>query len=212
MHKILIADDHPIVLDGLASLFRDSAFEVVAKCETGEQVLQAFADAQPDVFLLDVHMPAPGGLEVARRLKESEGGCGVRIVLLTSSVDDDQLLEAIELRINGLVLKESAPRQLLRCLEAVLDGDQWFDPQLAHRAMTAWLHRGKPGGSEPRLSGRESQVARLVAAGLRNKEIGRELGLTEGTVKIYMHSIYQKLQVKSRVELVNVAREQNLLA
>lgn len=210
MTRLLIADDHPIILEGLATLFQGSDYTVVARCASGDEVMEALERAQPEILLLDVSMPAPGGLDILRRLKE--GGHPAQIVLLTSSMDDVQILEAVRLGVDGLVLKESAPRRLTQCLDAVRAGDQWLDPQIARRAVdAAVLQQSVEAGPGARLTARELEVTRLVARGLRNKEIARELSITEGTVKMYLHTIYEKLDVGSRVELANVARERGWL-
>ncbi len=210
MKRILIADDHPIFLEGLSGLLEGSGYEVVARCSTGAEVLKLLEWEPPDLLLLDVNMPPPNGLEILRSVRE--GQMSVKIVLLTSSLDDVQTMEAIELGVDGLVLKESAPRQLVQCFHAVRDGDQWFDPQIARRVLDASLSKRAPlAPSANSLTNRELQVTRLVAAGLRNKEIGGELRIGEGTVKMYLHSIYEKTGVASRVELCNLARAKGWL-
>ncbi|WP_146592500.1 response regulator [Puniceibacterium confluentis] len=204
MSRILIADDHPIFLEGLATLLEGAGYDVVARCKTGAEVLEALVREKPDLLLLDVSMPPPTGLEIVRVVKEAQDP--VKIVLLTSSLDDLQTLEAIELGVNGLVLKESAPRQLVQCFNAVRAGDNWYDPQIARRALDVALSSQRPASpTASLLTNRELQVTRLVAAGLRNKEIACELKISEGTVKMYLHTIYEKSRVGNRVELVNLA-------
>ncbi|MCB1335809.1 MAG: response regulator transcription factor [Roseivivax sp.] len=210
MKRVILADDHPIFLEGLSTLLTGAGFEVVARCTTGTEVFEALGKALPDFLLLDVNMPPPNGMDVVRRLKEDH--VPVKIVFLTSSLDEMQTFEAIDLGVDGLVLKESAPRQLLQCLGSVAAGDRWYDPQIAKRALDlAMLRRQPPSQIAQTLTNRELQVARLVAAGLRNREIGSELNIGEGTVKMYLHSIYEKSGVNSRVELANLARAKRWL-
>ena len=205
---VLIADDHPIVLEGLVALLHGSEHVVVARCTRGAEVMEALQQVEPDILVLDLNMPAPNALEIARTL--NAGGHPTRVVLLTSDLTDENIAEAMQLGITGIVLKETAPQQLLNCLDTVAAGRQWFDPEIARRAMTAgW--QAPPRRARDLLTRRELDVARLVARGLRNKEVARELTITEGTVKMYLHNVYDKLEIASRVELANIAREQGLL-
>lgn len=209
MTAVLIADDHPVVLEGLAALLRGTIYSVVVRCTSGQDVLRALDSVGIDIFLLDLNMPRPNGLELVRDLRIR--GLAQRAVLLTSSLTQEQLTEALELGVGGLVLKESAARQLLRCLETVETGEQWIDPELTRRFVRGpFLGSGSKDRNEG-LTSRELEVLKLVATGSRNKEIGRTLSLTEGTVKTYLHSIYQKLEVSNRIEMVNAARKKGLL-
>ena len=210
MTAVLIADDHPIVLEGLASLLIGTKFAVAFRCTGGEEVLRTLESGVPDILVLDINMPRPDGIELLRILEAR--GLAARTVLLTSSLSPEQMAEALGLGVGGLVLKESAARQFLRCLEAVETGEQWLDPELTRRLVGAG--RTTPSGTEERnggLTSRELEVLKLAASGSRNKEIGRSLGLTEGTVKMYLHAVYQKLSVANRMEMVNAAREKGLL-
>jgi two-component system, NarL family, nitrate/nitrite response regulator NarL len=206
---VLIADDHPIVLEGLVALLQGSAYSVIARCTSGAEVVEALQHVGPDILVLDIHMPAPDGLEIARALKQR--GHPARIVFLTSDLADCEIVEAMRLGIVGIVLKEAAAQQFVTCLDTVRSGRQWFDPEIARRALNTALWQAPAVQVAERLTPRELDVARLVARGLRNKEVARELAITEGTVKMYLHNIYEKLNVASRVELANAARDQGLL-
>lgn len=210
MTRLLIADDHPIVLEGLAALFGDTDFTVVARCRSGAEVLVALDRQAIDILLLDVNMPAPGGLALLGRLKGEDHPA--KVVLLTSSLSDHQILEAVRLGADGIVLKESAPQQLTSCLASVRAGERWFDAEVARRAVGEAVAHKARGEANRLLSPRELEIVRLVSRGLRNKEIARELGITEGTVKVYLHTIYEKLEVTSRVELSNLARDRSMLS
>jgi two-component system nitrate/nitrite response regulator NarP len=206
---VLIADDHPIVLEGLMALLQDTPHSVIARCCSGAEVLEALERAEPDILVLDLNMPAPNALEIARTLRQRRHPA--RIVLLTSDLSDPEIIETMNLGVVGILLKETAAQQLLTCLDTVASGQRWFDPEIARRFMNrAGLNSPAPQAAE-RLTGRELDVARLVARGLRNKEVARQLSITEGTVKMYLHTVYEKLNVTSRVELANVARDQGLL-
>ena len=212
MSTILIADDHPIVLEGLVALFRHSDIEVVGRCRSGAEVMAQLDQGAraPEILLLDVHMPPPGGIAILGRLKAEDHPA--KVILLTSSMNDGQTLEAVRLGADGIILKESAPEQLLICIETVRGGGRWFDTEVTRRAVGEAASAAAPDDPNKLLTPREREVVRLVARGLRNKEIARELGITEGTVKMYLHTVYEKLAVASRVELSNAARDRGLLA
>lgn len=207
--KLLIADDHPIVLDGIKALFRGSDFEVVASCRNGEEVLDALSSQTPDMMILDVQMPKITGLQVLRTLRASEKP--IPIILLTASLSNGEALEAIQLGVNGLVLKETAPRELLQSAQSVRSGERWLDPEVTKRALHEALTERKPGHhSHGPLTRRENDLTRLVSRGLRNKEIAAQLEISEGTVKMHLHHIYEKLGVGSRTELVIFARDHDI--
>jgi two-component system, NarL family, nitrate/nitrite response regulator NarL len=201
MTRLLIADDHPFIIAGLEAILGDSTFQIVAKAADGEAVLDAVAETNPDILVLDVAMPKRSGIDVLRSLRSR--GDKRPVVLLTASLDDNVLLEALELGVNGIVLKEGAQNLLVECLTAVRQGKRWIQPGLLERARQA-----EEGGGDllAALAPRERGIVALVAQGLRNREIGAELGMTEGTVKVYLHRIYEKLGVGNRTELAMLVK------
>jgi two-component system nitrate/nitrite response regulator NarP len=132
------------------------------------------------------------------------------VVLVTSSINNAQALEALRLRVDGLLLKEAASKDLLECLDTVAKGTQWLDPAAARLALDAAIAPVSEEGL-PNLTRREIEIVQQIALGKRNKEIGRDLDITEGTVKMHLHRIYEKLSVKNRTELTKVAREHGLI-
>jgi two-component system nitrate/nitrite response regulator NarP len=198
MIRLLVADDHPIILSGLESLLRDTEFTIVGAVADGAAALAAARADPPDILLLDVRMPTLGGVEVLRLLKAE--GSPVPTVLLTASLDDGNLLEAMRLGVGGIVLKEMAHAQLLECLRAVSKGGIWIDASILDRWREAAAH-GKPRGPLDALAPRERQLADMVGRGLRNRDIAEALGVSEGSVKVFLHRIYRKLKVGSRTEL-----------
>jgi DNA-binding NarL/FixJ family response regulator len=210
MKRLVIADDHPIILEGLAQLLsRQKDFCVVAAVTDGVQALDAVRQFSPDIIVLDVQMPRKDGLSVMREMNRD--GLQTKVVLLTATLDDDGIAEAVELGAWGLVLKESAAVQLVDALRRVGMGLRALDPSLVASAAERSLRtRQARSEVESVLSPRETDVVRMVAKGLRNKEIANQLSITEGTVKSYLHSIYEKLGVKGRVELTLLAQEKGL--
>jgi two-component system nitrate/nitrite response regulator NarL len=191
-----------MILTALEALLRDTVYEIVATAGTGERALQEIARARPDILLLDLQMPGGGGMDVLRELKS---GYRPKVVLLTAGIDDSSLMEAKALRVQGMVLKNSDPAYLLECLDRVRAGGTWIDPEL--RARIGELEEAFGDRGRPALSPRERELIRFVRRGLRNREIASELGVTEGTVKVYLHAVFEKLGVSSRTELAIRADE-----
>ncbi len=202
MTQIMIADDHPIVVSGLEMLLRKSGYDIAASVADGTAALEKLAAANPDILILDVQMPGHNGLDVLRTLRAQ--GDERPVVLLTAAIDGRQIAEALSLRVQGLVLKDSPPDTLLRCLEEVREGGRWIDPAMEERGL-AFDSVGSDGMAQ--LSARERAVVDLVVQGLRNRDIANLLGIAEGTVKVHLHKVYEKLGVGSRTELVIYARD-----
>ena len=208
--RIALADDHVIVLDGLEQLFRlEPEFEVVARLTTAEAAVKAVEEHKPDVLVLDLAMPGHDGLWALSRIAEL--GVPTRTVLLTAHVDEEKLIDAIRLGVSGVVLKEMAPRLLMECVRKVHAGEKWLEKQSVARAMDRMLKRESELDRLSRLlTPREMEIVRLAAEGLRNKEISERLSITEGTVKIHLHNIYEKLGVTGRGQLILIATRHGL--
>ena len=203
MNRILLADDHPMIRTALEVLLRDTEFEIVGTAGTGAAALAEIERLHPDILLLDLQMPGGNGLDVLRRIRAEK--TPLRVVLLTAAIDDATLLEAKSLKVQGIVLKNSDPAYLLDCLDRVRHGRSWIDPELAERAKL--LAKSRSSGSRVSLAPRERQLIGFVRTGLRNREIAAQLGVTEGTVKVYLHAIFEKLEVSTRTELAIRAGE-----
>lgn len=209
--RLVLADDHPPILQGLTLLLRQEPdLEVLAVCRDGEETLQAVRQFQPDVLILDILMPGKDGLAVLRELRQLE--LPTRVILLTAAIDEDNLLEAMRLGVGGVVLKEMAVPLLIQCVRKVYAGDQWLERHSIGRAMEKMLRR-EAGTREVAklLTPRELEIVRLAASGLRNKEIASRLTISEGTVKIHLHRSYEKLHVDSRIALLRYAQTKGLV-
>jgi DNA-binding NarL/FixJ family response regulator len=209
--RLVLADDHPIVLDGLEQLFRrEPDFEVLARSADGEAALQAVRRHRPDVLVLDLKMPVRDGLAVARAIASER--LPVRLILLTAALDEATLIEAVRLGVKGIVLKDMAPRVLVQAVREVHGGGEWLERRSTGRALGKLIER-QAGERElaQLLTPREIEMVRMVASGLRNKEIARRLSIAEGTVKTHLHNIYEKLEVGSRLELTLRAQGKGLL-
>ena len=201
--RILIVDDHPMIRSAVAALLSGSEFVIAASAGSAESAWSAVRDTDPDIVILDLAMPGGSGLQVLRRMR----GQGDRrpVVILTAAIDDYPLSEAIGLGVDGIVMKDNDPAFLVDCLNAVQAGGRWLDPDVAERADR--LAKRDPDAS---LTQRERKLVTLVARGLRNRDIAAELGITEGTVKVYLHAIFEKLGVANRTELAIRAAEKGL--
>ena len=205
MTRILVAEDDPLTLSGIGMLLDKTNFEVVATVNTGTAALDALPKARPDMLILDNSMPERTGLDVLRTLRHR--GDNRPVVLLTGGINDQATKEAMQLGVDGIVIKSTAPRDLLTCLETVVQGRRWLDQEVMQRAMQLAMSPDSPRDPLEALSARERAVASLAQRGLRNKEIADELGLTEGTVKVHLHKVFEKLGVRGRTELILLAQD-----
>ena len=192
--RILIADDHPMIRTAIEVLLRGTDLTIVGSATTGEEAMRSLEELRPDLLLLDLQMPEGSGMDVLRQVRSD--GMRMRVVLLTAGIEDPALMEA--------VLKNSDPAYLIECLDAVGAGRTWIDPELKER-MARLAENAPP--ERPALAPRERELIKCVRQGLRNREIAKQLGVTEGTVKVYLHNVFDKLGVKNRTELAIRADE-----
>ena len=209
--RLILADDHPIILEGLEQLFRrDKEFEVLATCQNGQDAITAVRKHKPDVLVLDVKMPNGDGLSVLRQIHEEH--IPTRVILLTASMHDDEVLQAMETGVWGLVLKEAAAVSLVDSVRKVVKGERALDQTMIVRALDRALERQNAARHAAEvLSRREAEIVKMVASGMRNKEIANKLFIGEGTVKTHLHAIYRKLGVHGRVELTLYAQERGIV-
>jgi two-component system nitrate/nitrite response regulator NarP len=195
MPRVLLADDHPMIGAALDVLLRGTDYELIGRAHSGSEALAQVHKLKPDLLLLDVNMPDGSGLDVLRKLRE--GRRAPAVVLLTAGMNDTELLSADRLAAEGMVLKTSDPALLIECMDKVRKGERCVDPEIAER-----LNHAKDRASRsPSLTPRERELVDLVRQGLRNRDIGARLGVTEGTVKVYLHAIFDKIGVDNRTEL-----------
>jgi two-component system nitrate/nitrite response regulator NarP len=185
----------------LEILLRGTPYKVLGRVRSVAEANSSLARQKPDLLLLDVNLPDGSGLDVLRRLLRSRSR--PKVILLTAGMDDSQLLAAAELDPEGMVLKTSDPELLLESMEAVVSGKRWIDSEIVERTRQAQ----ERAASAPPLTRRERELVELVRQGLRNRDIAAELGVTEGTVKVYLHAIFDKFRVENRTELALRAAE-----
>ena len=207
--RLVIADDHPIVLDGLEQLFLlEKDCEVVARARNGDEALRAVRQFQPDVLVLDLRMPGTDGLAVLGEMRRE--ALPTRVVIL-SAMNDDDLFEGIRLGARGVVLKDMAPRLLMQCVRAVHAGGKWLEKGVATSAVDKLLEceAGIKAVAET-LTPRELQVARMIAKGVPSKTVASRLAISEGTAKLHLHHVYEKLKVEGRVGLMRFMQSRGL--
>jgi NarL family two-component system response regulator LiaR len=215
--RILIVDDHAVVREGLrAFLGLQEGFEIVGEAADGEEALERAAELEPDVILMDLVMPKLDGVSAMRELRRRAGSQGStpRVIVLTSFLDDDRLLPALEAGAAGYLLKNSQPAELARAVRAAQAGDAIIDPTAAARLVHALSDPDRPRtGADTaleQLTPRERDVLGLIAQGRSNKRVALELGISEKTVKAHVGHVLAKLGVSDRTQAAVLAVQHGL--
>lgn len=208
--RILVADDHPIVRDGLiATLSTQDDFRIVGEAATGKETVQQATALQPDVVLLDLEMPEMDGVEAIRRLRETQPD--VRVIVFTAFDTDERILGALRAGAKGYLLKGAPRREIFHAVRVVHAGGSLLQPIVASKLLRQVSHEPATILGVETLTPRELEVLRLLAKGLENKEIAGELIITQRTVKYHVSSILGKLGAGNRTEAVAIAAQQGLI-
>ncbi len=202
--RILVADDHPVVRDGLVAMLGTQAdFEIAGEAATGPEVIEQVVALAPDVVLLDLEMPGMNGVEVLGRLCQENRE--VRVVVFTAFDSDDRIVNAVQAGACGYLLKGAPRAEIFQAIRTVHAGGSLLQPLVASKLLRQLSHEYEP------LTPRELEVLALVARGKQNKEIAAELVITERTVKYYVSSILAKLGAGNRTEAVAIAVQRGLV-
>jgi DNA-binding NarL/FixJ family response regulator len=209
--RIVIVDDHPVVVKGLQALLgAEPDLEVVATCRSGSAGLAAVSEHQPDIVILDIRMPGLDGFGTLRAMDRSTPS--PRVIMLTAEIDEKATLEATHLGVSGIVLKDMPPHLLVEAVRKVHAGEIWVERRSIGRAMAGLAQRETALREFSQvLTAREIEVVRMLARGLRSAGIAAEMHISEGTVKTHLHRVYEKLGVDGRVNLILLAREKGLV-
>lgn len=203
--RLLLVDDHPVVRDGLRGMFAgDPDIEIVGEAADGSEAVALAAELEPDVILMDLHMPVMDGVSAIRQLVVQ--GSASRILVLTTYDQDSYVLPAIEAGATGYLLKDAPRDELLRAVRAVASGDSALSPSVASR-LVEQMRNPAPDV----LTERELEILALVAAGTTNRAIARTLFISEATVKTHLLHIYEKLGAPDRAAAVAEAYKRDLL-
>ena len=211
--RVMVVDDHPMWREGVARDLTEAGFVVVATAANGTEALNRAPAARPAVVLLDLQIPAPNGVEVTASLVRSDPG--VRVLILSASGEQADVLEAVKAGATGYLVKSASRDELLAAVRRVAAGDTVFTPGLAGLVLGEYRRLSDAPAStsdpdSPRLSERETEVLRLVAKGLSYKQIADRLYLSHRTVQNHVQNTLRKLQLHNRVQLVRYAIEQGL--
>jgi DNA-binding NarL/FixJ family response regulator len=208
--KILIADDHPVVREGLiAMLSREVDFKVVGEAKDGAEAVNKAKELSPDVVLMDLRMPEMDGVEAMRQIRSVMPD--IKFIILTTYSDDDYIFSGIEAGARAYLLKDAPREDLFKAIRSVYRGESLIQPVVASKLLDRFsqLSRRAPSGEE--LSERELEVLCLMAKGAANKEISAELNIAQSTVKTHITNIFQKLGVNDRTEAVTQALKKGII-
>lgn len=210
MIEIMIADDHSMIREGLKQLLElEGDMKVVAEASNGKECLKIIGEVRPDVLLLDINMPEKNGLEVLEELNLTKKR--PKILILTVHNEVDYLLKAVEIGVDGYVLKDSESAELKKAIQTVVSGETYIQPDLIPALNSKRVERDSDKDKIDNLTRRELQVLKLLAVGSYNKEIAEKLGISERTVKNHVSNIFKKLEVTDRTQAAVFTIRNNLI-
>jgi two-component system, NarL family, response regulator LiaR len=225
MIRILLADDHPIVREGLRAVLETQAdFQVIAEAARGDEALRLALTLQPDVLLLDLEMPIMDGVETIRRLRQQQPAA--RIIVFTAFDNDERIIHAVQAGANGYLLKGAPREEIFKAIRITMDGGSLLQPVVASKLLRHMGHQPPVASSQSSfshhmtaqrvppyeaLTERELEVLNLLAQGMPNKEIAAQLVISERTAKFHVSSIMGKLGATNRTEAVSLAAQKGLI-
>ncbi|MCY8980519.1 response regulator [Bacillus halotolerans] len=209
MNKVLIADDHLVVREGLKLLIEtNDNYIIIGEAENGKKAVYLTDELKPDIILMDLYMPEMSGLEAIKQIKEKHN---IPIIILTTYNEDHLMIEGIELGAKGYLLKDTSSETLFHTMDAAVRGEVLLQPDILKRFQEIQLERMKKPSSDTQLTEKEIVVLKAIAKGFKSKAIAFDLGISERTVKSRLTSIYNKLGADSRTEAVTIAMQRGIL-
>ena len=208
--KIMIADDHSMIREGLKSLLElEGDIQVVAEAEDGVDWLEKLKICTPDVLLLDINMPRKNGLEVLQTLKSSKSK--VKVLVLTVHNEVEYLMKAVDIGVDGYILKDSESAELKKAIFSIVEGENYIQPSLIPSLNSKMIEKNRDEGKIESLTKRELEVLKLLAVGMYNKEVAEKLNISERTVKNHVSNIFKKIEVTDRTQAAVFAIRNNLI-
>lgn len=208
--KIMIADDHSMIREGLKSLLElEGDIQVVAEAEDGVDCLEKLKICTPDVLLLDINMPRKNGLEVLQTLKSSKSK--VKVLVLTVHNEVEYLMKAVDIGVDGYILKDSESAELKKAIFSIVEGENYIQPSLIPSLNSKMIEKNRDEGKIESLIKRELEVLKLLAVGMYNKEVAEKLNISERTVKNHVSNIFKKIEVTDRTQAAVFAIRNNLI-
>ena len=208
--SVMIADDHSMIREGLKQLLEfDGSIEVVGEASNGVECLEKLKECNPEVLLLDINMPEKNGIEVLKQIKKKKNE--IKVLILTVHNEMDYLMKAVDIGVDGYILKDSESSELKRAIKAVRDGENYIQPSLIPALNSQLLSRDTDKDKISFLTNRELEVLVQVANGMFNKEIATNLNISERTVKNHISNIFKKIDVSDRTQAAVFAIKNNII-
>lgn len=208
--KIMIADDHSMIREGLKSLLElEGDIQVVEEAEDGVDCLEKLKICTPDVLLLDINMPRKNGLEVLQTLKSSKSK--IKVLVLTVHNEVEYLMKAVDIGVDGYILKDSESAELKKAIFSIVEGENYIQPSLIPSLNSKMIEKNRDEGKIESLTKRELEVLKLLAVGMYNKEVAEKLNISERTVKNHVSNIFKKIEVTDRTQAAVFAIRNNLI-
>lgn len=208
--RVMITDDHSLIREGLKQLLEfDGSIEVVGEASNGVECLEKLEKCNPEVLLLDINMPEKNGIEVLKQMKVEDSK--VRVLILTVHNEMDYLMKAVDIGVDGYILKDSESAELKKAIKAVRDGENYIQPSLIPALNSQLLNRDTDKDKISLLTNRELEVLVQVANGMFNKEIATNLNISERTVKNHISNIFRKIDVSDRTQAAVFAIKNNII-
>ena len=208
--RVMIADDHNLIREGLKQLLEfDGSIEIVGEASNGIECLDKLTECNPEVLLLDINMPEKNGIDVLKQMRAD--GSKVKILILTVHNEMDYLMKAVDIGVDGYILKDSESSELKKAIKAVRDGENYIQPSLIPALNSQLLSRDTDKDKISSLTNRELEVLVQVANGMFNKEIATNLNISERTVKNHISNIFKKIDVSDRTQAAVFAIKNNII-
>lgn len=208
--KVMITDDHVMIREGIRQILEfDGKIEVIAEAGDGVECLSLLEKNMPQVLLLDINMPHKNGIEVLKEIRDKN--MPVKVLILTVHNEVDYLIKAVDIGVDGYLLKNSGSAELIKAIDSVLKGESYIQPDLIPMLNSRLISKNDNQEKIDTLTRRELEVLQLVAIGMFNKEIGEEMNISERTVKNHISSIFKKIDVADRTQAAVFAIKNNLV-